>query len=305
MTDHVTIQQPPADTLAPSDIALRIVAANEKRAGLPLASLIVLGVLGGMYIGFGGALATLALTDGHLGFGLGRLAAGVAFSLGLVLLVIGGGELFTGNNLMVVALASGKASARAVWRNWGVAYAANAAGAILLAVVIHHTGVLETGGVKATAAKIAESKGAAGLRGGFPARRALQHAGVPCRLAERGRPQRGRQSAGDHLSHRRLRRARVRALRRQPLSAAHRHAERGQRHAGRLRRQPHPRHARQHVGGAALAIAYWLVYLGDAAATGRCSSGRIGRSAAPRTGRCSRPRPPSCACSELGASSYG
>ena len=156
MTDHTIIQQPSADTLTPPEIAQRILAANEKRARLPLRSLIVLGVLGGMYIGFGGALATLALTDGHLGFGLGRLAAGVAFSLGLVMLVIAGGELFTGNNLMVLALASGKVSARCIWRNWGTAYAANAAGAVLLALAIHHTGVLESGGVKATAVKIAE-----------------------------------------------------------------------------------------------------------------------------------------------------
>jgi formate/nitrite transporter len=163
MSDRVTIQQPTADTLAPSDIALRILAANEKRAGLPRRSLIILGVLGGVYIGLGGALASLALTDGHLGFGLGRLAAGVAFSLGLVMLVIAGGELFTGNNLMIVALASGKVSLRCVWRNWSVAYAANAAGAILLAVVIHYTGILDTGGVKATAVRIAEAKAQLGF----------------------------------------------------------------------------------------------------------------------------------------------
>jgi formate/nitrite transporter len=162
-TDRVTIQQPSVDTLTPFDIAQRILAANAKRAGLPLRSLIILGVLGGMYIGFGGALATLALTDGHLGFGLGRLAAGVAFSLGLVMLVIAGGELFTGNNLMVVALASGKVSARCVWRNWGVAYVANAAGAILLAITIHHTGILEAGNVKATAVRIAEAKAQLGF----------------------------------------------------------------------------------------------------------------------------------------------
>ncbi len=163
MTDRVTIQQPTADTLTPSDVAQRILAANEKRAGLPLRSLIILGVLGGVYIGLGGALATLALTDGHLGFGLGRLAAGVAFSLGLVMLVIAGGELFTGNNLMIVALASGKVSRRCVWRNWSAAYAANAAGAILLAIVIHYTAILDTGGVKATAVRIAEAKAQLGF----------------------------------------------------------------------------------------------------------------------------------------------
>ena len=82
MTDRMPIQQPSGDALVPADIAQRLEAANVRRAALPFRNLIVLGVLGGIYIGFGGALATLALTDSSLGFGLGRLAAGVAFSLG-------------------------------------------------------------------------------------------------------------------------------------------------------------------------------------------------------------------------------
>lgn len=123
----------------------------------------VLGVLGGAYIGFGGALATLALTDGSLGFGLGRLAAGAAFSLGLVMLVMAGGELFTGNNLMLLALAGGKVSRRCVCRNWTVVYTANAAGAVLLALAIHHAGILDAGGVRATAVRIAEAKAQLGF----------------------------------------------------------------------------------------------------------------------------------------------
>lgn len=163
MTDHMSTQQPSADALVPADVARRLEAANVKRAVLPLWSLIVLGVLGGIYIAFGGALATLAITDTSLGFGLGRLAAGVAFSLGLILLVIAGGGLFTGNNLMIVALASGKVSWRCVWRNWTVAYASNAAGALLLAFTIHHAGTLDSGGVRATAAGIAEAKTQLGI----------------------------------------------------------------------------------------------------------------------------------------------
>jgi formate/nitrite transporter len=160
MTDHPTLSKPvgSTDALVPSDVAQRIEAANVKRATLAVRTLIVLGLLGGMYIALGGALATLALTDNGLGFGLSRLTAGVAFSLGLILLVIGGGELFTGNNLMIVALASGKVSARDVWRNWSVTYAANAAGALLLAFTIHHTGILDGGSIRTTAARIAEAK---------------------------------------------------------------------------------------------------------------------------------------------------
>jgi formate transporter len=146
------------DPFAPGDIAQRLEAVNVKRADFPLRCLVLLGLLGGLFIGFGGALATLVLTDNTLGYGLGRLVAGLAFSLGLFMLVVAGGELFTGNNFMVLAYASGKVPIRAMLRNWAVVYAANAAGAILLAVLIHSSGVLQGTGVKATAIKIAEAK---------------------------------------------------------------------------------------------------------------------------------------------------
>ena len=157
----------PIDALGPADVAGRLEEASIKRADLPIGSLIVLALLGGVYIGLGGALATLALTDSSLGFGPGKLVAGVAFSLGLVILVIAGGELFTGNNLMTLALASGKVSLRAVLRNWTVSYSSNAAGAMLLAIIIHQSGVLEMGNVKATAVGIAETKAQLGFGQAF------------------------------------------------------------------------------------------------------------------------------------------
>jgi formate transporter len=170
MTHQLTFAHASVEALAPPDMARRLETITVKRAALPTTSLIVLGLLGGAYIAFGGALATLVLTDNSLGFGLGRLAAGTAFSLGLMLLVIGGGELFTGNNLMIAALAGGKITMRCVSRNWLVVYVANAIGALLMALTIHHTGVLDSGGVKATAVKLAEAKtqlsfGPAFLRG--------------------------------------------------------------------------------------------------------------------------------------------
>jgi formate/nitrite transporter len=146
------------DPFLPAETAKRLEAVNVQRARLPVRSLLLLGVLGGLYIGFGGALATLVLTDNTLGFGLGRLVAGLAFSLGLIMLVVAGGELFTGNNLMVLALASRKVSAGDVLRNWVLVYAANAAGAALLAAAIHVSGILDGNGIKATAVRIAEAK---------------------------------------------------------------------------------------------------------------------------------------------------
>ena len=160
MTKPQTTQQRPVsmDPFGPDDIARRLEAANVSRAGLPIRRLLLLGLVGGIYISFGGALATLVLTDNSLGYGLGRLAAGLSFSLGLIMLVLAGGELFTGNNLMVLAFAGRKISGRAMLRNWGFVYVANAAGAVLLAFAIHYSGVLDGNGVKATAVKIAEAK---------------------------------------------------------------------------------------------------------------------------------------------------
>lgn len=166
MTNHI-IQHTLADALVPAEVARRLEEVNVKRANLPIRSLVVLGILGGVYIGLGGALATLALTDSSLGFGPGRLAAGAAFSLGLVILVIAGGELFTGNNLMILALASGKISPRSVLRNWTVAYFANATGALLLAIAIYQSGVLDSGNMRATAARIAETKAQLGFGQAF------------------------------------------------------------------------------------------------------------------------------------------
>ena len=155
-----TTPQPPVsmDPFAPGDIARRLEAANVSRAYLPVKRLLLLGLIGGIYISFGGALATLVLTDNTLGYGLGRLVAGLAFSLGLIMLVVAGGELFTGNNLMVLALAGRRISVRAMLRNWVFVYLANAAGAVLLAFAIHYSGVLDGNGVKATAVRIAEGK---------------------------------------------------------------------------------------------------------------------------------------------------
>ena len=161
------VAPPSTDALRPAEVARHVEASNVQRAGMPTRALLVLGLLGGLYIGFGGTLATLVLTDNSLGYGLGRLTAGVAFSLGLIMLVLAGAELFTGNNLMVLAWASGKAPVRALLQNWTLVYGANAAGSVLLALAIHHSGVLESGGVSATAITIAEAKVQLGMASAF------------------------------------------------------------------------------------------------------------------------------------------
>ena len=119
------------------------------------------------------ALATLVATETTLGHGLGRLASGLAFSLGLIMLVVAGGELFTGNNLMVLAFARRKVSSQAVLRNWGIAYLTNAAGAVMLAGATHLSGIADNAALKATAIRIAEAKVQLGSRAASKAKRLL------------------------------------------------------------------------------------------------------------------------------------
>ena len=103
---------------------------------------------------------TVAVTDSGLGFGPTRLLGGLAFSLGLILVVVAGAELFTGNNLVVMAWADGRIGLGALLRNWGIVYGGNFLGAVASAIFIHWSGTLgmQDGAVAETALKIADAK---------------------------------------------------------------------------------------------------------------------------------------------------
>jgi formate/nitrite transporter len=97
-----------------------------------------LAVLAGAFIGFGSifSLVALAGAEGALPFGVARVLAGLVFSLGLVLVIVGGAELFTGNNLMIMAWASRKISTRELLRAWTLVYVGNLAGSVALAFLV-------------------------------------------------------------------------------------------------------------------------------------------------------------------------
>ena len=88
------------DAYAPAEIARKVEAVGVTKASLPVVPMFMLGVVAGGFIGLGGLYATLVLSDASLSFALSRVLAGVVFSLGLVLVVVAGAELFTGNNLL-------------------------------------------------------------------------------------------------------------------------------------------------------------------------------------------------------------
>ena len=127
---------------------------------MPAFSLFTLGVLAGAFIAFGAMFYTIVVTGSELGFGVTRLLGGMAFSVGLVLVVIGGAELFTGNNLIAMAWAERKVTTCALLRNWVIVYAANLVGALGSTVLVYLSGILElsSGAVGAQAAAIASAK---------------------------------------------------------------------------------------------------------------------------------------------------
>lgn len=151
------------DSRPPEKIAEAATKTGAKKARLDWPVLAVLGVLAGLYIGFGGLLATLAMAgaEGALPFGMARIVAGLVFSLGLILVVLGGAELFTGNTLLVVAWAEGAARARDIALAWALAWLTNLLGAwaaVALAVAAG-LGTLGDGAFALAAAKAADAKG--------------------------------------------------------------------------------------------------------------------------------------------------
>ena len=149
---------PPPDAYAPSAIAAHVAAAGVAKAKLTALQTLTLAILAGAFIAFGAMLYTLAMTGSPLGFGPARIVGGVAFSLGLILVIVGGAELFTGNNLIVMAWADRLVTTRQLLRNWGIVYVGNFIGAVATAWMVHLSGVLSLGDMAATAARIAEAK---------------------------------------------------------------------------------------------------------------------------------------------------
>lgn len=154
----------PLDVVPPKEIARLVESVGIRKAELGVLPTLTLAVLAGAFIAFGGMFYTVAVTGSELGFGPTRLLGGLAFSLGLILVVVGGAELFTGNNLIVMAWADGQVSGRAVARNWALVYAGNLLGALGTVVLVHLSGIsgIGEGAVSATARGIAEAKVALG-----------------------------------------------------------------------------------------------------------------------------------------------
>src|SRR5512147_1363877 len=128
------------DAYSPQEIAARVQDVGVAKARLPLLSTAMLGLLAGAFIGLGALYYVLVASDLHLGFAAARVLGGACFSLGLLLVVVAGAELFTGNNLLAMAWADGKITSAEVARNWVLVCAANFAGAAGLALLVFASG---------------------------------------------------------------------------------------------------------------------------------------------------------------------
>lgn len=141
------------DALLPQEMATRVEYLGVRKAEMPFLKMFMLAVLAGAFISLGAIFATtvgagsmtIAAAGGEAAFttgfpyGFNRLLVGLVFCLGLILVVVGGAELFTGNNLIVMAWANGKVKGRDLLRNWVIVYAGNFVGSIGTVILMFFT----------------------------------------------------------------------------------------------------------------------------------------------------------------------
>jgi len=124
------------DSLLPPEMARKAEDIGESKSRQGFLKTSALAVLAGAFIAFGAVFSTVVTSGLSLDFGISRLLGGMAFSLGLILVVVGGAELFTGNNLMIMAWANRKVSTLQVFKNWTIVYAGNFLGALSIVILI-------------------------------------------------------------------------------------------------------------------------------------------------------------------------
>lgn len=127
------------DAYTPIEMAYRVETVGVAKARMALFPMVGLGIMAGAFIGFGAMNFTTAMAQG-----LPHILASLMFSLGLVLVIIGGAEMFTGNNLIAMAWAQGTIRTREVLRNWGWVYLANLVGSLAIVVLAYVSGILHS-----------------------------------------------------------------------------------------------------------------------------------------------------------------
>lgn len=156
MINHIHI-----DSLLPTEMAQKAEDVGLNKANLDFWTLFALSVLAGAFIGLGAIFATTVSTGGGaLPYGVNRLLTGLSFCLGLILVIVGGAELFTGNTLIIMGFMSGKVPIFKLLRNWGIVYLGNLVGSVLTALTMFLTKqyTFASGAIGLNVLNIAESK---------------------------------------------------------------------------------------------------------------------------------------------------
>ena len=153
------------DALVPAEMAAKAEQIGADKAHMNIVSMFVLAVLAGAFISLGAAFSTtvVAASGNALPYGVRQLLAGLVFSLGLILVLVGGAELFTGNIMIVMAWASRRVSTRLLLRNWGVVFAGNLAGAVATAALVFVSNQFTFGSGAVGAAALATANAKTGL----------------------------------------------------------------------------------------------------------------------------------------------
>ena len=149
------------DAFPPPGMAAKAEGVGVKKAGLDILTMFALAILAGAFIGVGAIFATTVLAGtSTLPYGVARLLGGLVFTTGLILVVVGGAELFTGNNLIIMAFASRKVSLAGLLRNWAIVYVGNFVGSIVTAYIMFLSKQYSfgSGAIGLTALNIGESK---------------------------------------------------------------------------------------------------------------------------------------------------
>ena len=159
----MTAAEYPGDAHAPREIARLVSLVGVAKARTNALTMFVLAVLAGAFISLGALLFCVVVTDPRLGFGLTRAVGGLGFCLGLILTVVAGAELFTGNNLLAMAWASRLIRTREMLRNWLLVYAGNVMGCLGTLALAWWADVADLGGGAVGETAIAIAQGKAGL----------------------------------------------------------------------------------------------------------------------------------------------
>ncbi|HEY0488666.1 MAG TPA: formate/nitrite transporter family protein [Telluria sp.] len=148
------------DAFSPAEINAKIETVGVAKARLQIGPMLMLSVLAGAFIGLGALYFVLVRSDPTLGFAARQVLGGAVFSLGLLMVVVAGAELFTGNNLLVMAWAADKISTRELLRSWTVVFCGNFVGAVGLAclVLLSNHPAMNHGAVAAEYLRIASAK---------------------------------------------------------------------------------------------------------------------------------------------------